>query len=210
MSAKMWRRTVFLGLKEVQLLDANKSILRCICSCPLLQNKDKYSLKNIGANKPRSWGQRKAPNFAKSGGSKSFPVAVFQLPKQRHGDADLQQSSRHKSMIENALQDAIESVLFSGGFNDLLAGSIIEITKVDLSPNFSSATVYWRYDVIENGPPEEEVVEALDQNVDFIRNMLPAYHSMTHTPYVTFIRDLRMEKEQELEKLFSEIDKLKP
>ena len=42
------------------------------------------------------------------------------------------------------------------------------------------------------------------------RNMLPAYHSMTHTPFVTFIRDLRTQKEQELDKLFSEINKLKP
>ena len=88
--------------------------------------------------------------LVESGGSKNFPVAVFQLPKQRQGEAKLQQSSRHRSMIENALQDAIESVLFSGGFNDLLAGSIIEITKVraaasicplKISTGFSNITI---------------------------------------------------------------------
>lgn len=64
------------------------------------------------------------------GGSKDNPVKLFQLPKLSGDERELQEDSRHKLMIESALKIAIESLLFSGNFSDVLAGCPIEITKV--------------------------------------------------------------------------------
>ncbi|XP_065065268.1 uncharacterized protein LOC135691356 [Rhopilema esculentum] len=182
--------------------------LQKFCTCEILQKKDKYSLKNIGSNKPQVSGRRKkAPDYKRFGGSKEFPVSVFQLPRLDQNEIDLESGSKHKAMIENALHSAIECLIFSNELNDdVLTGCPIEITKVELASNFSSAFVYWKLDDVPGGPTEEEISQAFDQNLEFIRNMLPAYHSMTHTPLVTFVKDLKLAKEREIDNLLKQIE----
>ena len=68
--------------------------------------------------------------FLEYGGSKDFPVTLFQLPKLASNEFKLQKGSRHKLMIENALQIAIESLIFSGNISHTFSGCPLEITKV--------------------------------------------------------------------------------
>ena len=68
--------------------------------------------------------------YIEYGGSKEFPVTLFQLPKLGSDEMELEKGSRHKLMIENALKIAVESLIFSEKFSEILTGCPIEVTKV--------------------------------------------------------------------------------
>jgi len=183
-------------------------LCRKFCTCSVLLKRDKYSLKNIGSKKIKSsGGRKKAPSYKKYGGSKDFPVTLFQLPKLASNEFKLQKGSRHKLMIENALQIAIESLIFSGNISHTFSGCPLEITKVELVPSFSSAAVFWRLSSANGGPTVEDISKAFDENIEFIRSMLPAYHTMTNTPLITFHQDLTIERSNELDEALNSVDK---
>eukprot|EP00794_Sanderia_malayensis_P018550 gene18550-20413_t len=137
---------MLIFLKEVaSCLKIHFTYNRYYCVTCVLSKRDKFSLKNIGKRVAPGNGRRKPPSYKKLGGSREYPVSWFQLGSSGNGSFDQQARSRHQSMIENALQTSIESLLWSSDI-DGLADCPIEITQVELSSNFHSATVYWKLD----------------------------------------------------------------
>lgn len=81
--------------------------------------------------------------------------------------------------------------------------SIVSVTRVELSNDYSHAKVYWdTYDVSRRG----ETKKAVDGIASKLRSVLAKELNVRHTPELNFFYDSRFEDEKKIEELLKNSD----
>ena len=79
----------------------------------------------------------------------------------------------------------------------------VSITKVELSPDYGYATVFWdTFDSSHRG----DAKKAIEQSTGFLRSELAHKLEVRHVPSLTFVYDNQFEEENKIDKLLKAND----
>ncbi|MFG1494588.1 30S ribosome-binding factor RbfA [Halobacteriovorax sp. GFR7] len=111
--------------------------------------------------------------------------------------------NKKKLQYEEQIKNEVNQLLRRGLDNS--AFTFCSITKVEISPDFSTAKLFWdTFDPAKRG----DIAKAMDASLGKIRSHLAKTLQVRHTPSLTAEYDSQFEDEQEIEKLLqSEKDK---
>lgn len=107
--------------------------------------------------------------------------------------------SHSKSMFEERIKNEINSSLRGELKDPRLV--LMSVTKVELNPDYSVATVYWdTFDSSKRG----DVKSAIEGTSGRLRSLLAKKLKVRHTPVLNFVYDSQFEDELKIEALLKD------
>ncbi|RTL53840.1 MAG: 30S ribosome-binding factor RbfA [Bradyrhizobiaceae bacterium] len=107
--------------------------------------------------------------------------------------------SQRQLRVGELIRHAVSDILSQGGVHDdTLAGHIITVPEVKMSPDLKLATVYV---MPLGGRDTGEVLEALDRNRKFLRGEVAHRVNLKFAPDLRFRADERFDEAERIEKL---------
>ena len=111
-------------------------------------------------------------------------------------------SSQRQLRVGELLRHAIAEMLSRGDVHDpVLAGHLITVPEVRMSPDLRLATIYV---MPLGGRDAEAVVEALENNKKFLRGEIAHRVNLKFAPDIRFRLDERFEEAERIEKLLKQ------
>lgn len=105
-------------------------------------------------------------------------------------------SNNKKLQYEEQIKNEVNKLLRTGLDNS--AFTFCSVTKVEMNPDFSVATLYWdTFDPSRRG----DISKAMDSALGKMRAHLAKTLKVRHTPALTAVYDSQFEDEQEIEQL---------
>jgi len=96
--------------------------------------------------------------------------------------------------IEEELGCDIQKYVFE------LAGKIVTIKGVRVSPDLSRADIY-----VTSLEDKEETIRILNEKASYLRSLLARRLNLRYTPKLRFLKDIKEERERQIEKLFEKL-----
>ncbi|KAK8748528.1 hypothetical protein OTU49_015836 [Cherax quadricarinatus] len=191
MATTVLRKAAFLGCRQTML----KSIVRCqIGTSAMVQSKSsinftrKFLLQNDGSKKRRVWHDGR----------------MIQSPSdldKPHGKSVI--STRRLRVLNKVFMDKITEVMSTGEISAQLSGIPIEVSEVKVLPNFLGINVHW---ICTGTEADNQIEEILQKNAKQIRHILSQLYNIGHIPPITFVKDHRVYKLQEVERRLAVAD----
>ena len=110
-------------------------------------------------------------------------------------------SEYSQERLENKILETISSLIVKGSIKNHNLNTLVSITRVELSPDNSSAKVYVSY-IYDNGVLEKSV-KALQSASSFIQGRLAQV--MKNTPVLKFIKDNSYIEGERINRLIDEV-----
>ncbi len=101
---------------------------------------------------------------------------------------------RIERLIEEELGCDIQKYVFE------LAGKIVTIKGVRISLDLSQADVY-----VTSLEDKEETIRILNKKASYLRSLLARRLNLRYTPKLRFLKDVKEERERQIEKLFEKL-----
>ncbi len=112
--------------------------------------------------------------------------------------------SHRPQKVASLIQKVISEIIMHE-LNDPIFKEFITITEVQIGYDLKKATVYFRVYNKET----EKIEKALKRAKGYIKKLLAEKITLKFIPEIEFKKDDRLEKEEQLEKLFKKIQKQK-
>lgn len=106
-------------------------------------------------------------------------------------------------VLNKVLRDKITDVMSTGKVSDELCGVSLEVSEVKVLPDFLGINVHW---MCTGTGEDRQIEEVLMRNAKAIRHEISQMRVIGHVPPITFVKDRRFYKLQELEKMLSVAD----
>ena len=123
------------------------------------------------------------------------------MPRQQRGKASSTGSggSQRQLRVGELIRHAIADILSQGGVHDdTLAGYIITVPEVRMSPDLKLATIYV---MPLGGHGMDDVIAALERNKKFLRGEVAHRVNLKFAPDLRFRVDERFDEAERIEKL---------
>lgn len=156
---------------------------------------------------------REAKNLMKKFASKSKKKLWYETPpRSSPSQTDFLKPPKKKTQVETMRTQILNSVLFkaiselltSPELNSEAINYNVEISRVSMSPDFSSCRVYWK---IRGVSEQDEVIQAaLERSSPRIRYLIMSHQTMGGVPPLVFIKDKQYAAMAEIEKLLQSAD----
>lgn len=163
--------------------------------------KDKFAIgsKKRNTKKNSGQGRKLSPSWKQ--------IDVFELDPLKGDDApNIPDTVRQRAVSDillGVIQDVLNGPEMEPALRPVLGNFHVEITRVKMTPNLRSASVFWRVaDELQDS--EQSVQMLLNENRDHIRKLLPAYSTRPRFPQMSFIKDRKAEYERTVEQLIQE------
>lgn len=114
-------------------------------------------------------------------------------------------SEYSQERLENKILETISSLIVTGAIKNHNLSTLCSVTKVELSPDNSSARVYVSY-LFDNSQLEKSV-KALNEASAFIQSRLARVMRTKNTPVLTFIKDNSYIEGERINRLIDEVIK---
>ena len=112
-------------------------------------------------------------------------------------------SEYSQERLENKILETISSLIVKGAIKNHNLSTLVSITRVELSPDNSSAKVYVSY--IYDNSVLEKAVKALQGACYFIQFKLAAVTKTKNTPVLKFIKDNSYIEGERINRLIDEV-----
>ncbi|XP_062321560.1 putative ribosome-binding factor A, mitochondrial isoform X2 [Osmerus eperlanus] len=115
-----------------------------------------------------------------------------------------QEDTQRTRILNSVLYKAISELLTSPELNSKVINYGVEISKVSMSPDFSSCRVYWK---ISGVSEQDDVIQmALERSSPRIRYLIMSHQTMGGVPPLVFIKDKQYAAMAKVEMLLKEAD----
>jgi ribosome-binding factor A len=104
-----------------------------------------------------------------------------------------------KNRMEHQIQEKISLLILSGSVKDPRVSTLLSITRVQVTNDFSYATVY--VSSIQQDHSVEKAVEALNHAAGYIQNQLGKHLKTRNTPKLKFKHDTAIKDSFEMGKI---------
>ncbi|GAB6033779.1 hypothetical protein CHUAL_013941 [Chamberlinius hualienensis] len=112
-------------------------------------------------------------------------------------------SPRRQKVLNNLLLRHISDVLSSGETDLAILGKGIEITRVEVSDDVTSADIFWYCSATENS---DEIQKLLSDGAGTLRQILSSLYFMGHVPFLKFVKDPLQENVMDVERILATAD----
>lgn len=112
-------------------------------------------------------------------------------------------SKRRSNMLNKLYMRNITDIMATGDMAEKLLGYGIQVSKVNMTPDFNIVNVYW----FTKGPhKDEEIDRLLKKTAGFIKHELSQLNVFGMIPHIAFVKDATLAKTMEVEKILGQID----
>ncbi|MBI3701289.1 MAG: 30S ribosome-binding factor RbfA [Afipia sp.] len=119
--------------------------------------------------------------------------------KKEHSRSAASGASQRQLRVGELIRHAISDILAQGGVHDdTLAGHIITVPEVRMSPDLKLATIYV---MPLGGRDTDDVIAALEHNKKFLRGEVAHRVNLKFAPDLRFRADERFDEAERIEKL---------
>ncbi|MBY0381828.1 MAG: 30S ribosome-binding factor RbfA [Xanthobacteraceae bacterium] len=123
------------------------------------------------------------------------------MPRHQRGKPQSSASggSQRQLRVGELVRHAVSDILAQGGVHDnTLAGHIVTVPEVKMSPDLKLATIYV---MPLGGQDTNEVIGALERNKKFLRGEIAHRVNLKFAPDIRFRADERFDEAERIEKL---------